>query len=238
MSVPIATLRVTGATLLMLILVPHAAAAPPPASGIYTCTDDRNRRLTADRPIPECHGKEQQILNSDGSLKAILPATLTAEERAAGEARARAAAEERAARTDAVRRDRNLLARYPNEDAHVRARESALDSIRLAVKNSELRLRELTSERKPLQDEAEFYPARSLPAKLRAQMDANDAAVEAQHAAMTFQQAEIVRINKLYDAELGHLRRLWAGAAPGSLGKPPQPGVARSAADPARAAPR
>ena len=34
---------------------------------------------------------------------------------------------------------------------------------------------------------------------------------------------ELERINKLYDAELDRLRRLWAGAPPGSLGPAPAP---------------
>ncbi|MDQ2780797.1 MAG: hypothetical protein M3Y32_14700 [Pseudomonadota bacterium] len=227
--------RAAGAALWLLLVLTGAAAAAPYVSGIYSCTDDRNRRLTADRPIAECSGREQQILNRDGSLKAVLPATLTADERAAQEARDRAAAEQRTTRADAVRRDRNLMSRYPNAESHDRAREAALDSVRLAVKSSELRMRNLALERKPLVDEAEFYLGRSLPMKLRMQLEANDAAAEAQRAAVTFQEAEIVRINKLYDAELDRLRRLWAGAQPGSLGAIPAQGAARSAADPLRA---
>ena len=66
------------------------------------------------------------MLNRDGSLRAVVPPTLTADERAEKEARDRAAAEaEAAAQADAVRRDRNLMARYPNEAAHNRAREAA-----------------------------------------------------------------------------------------------------------------
>ena len=61
-----------------LMLTSLAALAQPKAEkGIYTCIDDRGRRLTADRPIPECSGKEQQILNQDGSVRAIVPPTLT-----------------------------------------------------------------------------------------------------------------------------------------------------------------
>lgn len=194
-----------------------AQAAPPP-SGIYTCIDDHNRRLTADRPIPECIGREQQVLNRDGSLRAILPPTLTAEERARKEARERAAADERTARADAVRRDRNLLLRYPNEDAHQRSRESALDTPRVALRASESRLQALAAERKPLLDEAEFYQGKPLPQKLRAAIDANDAAVEAQRASMAALDAESSRINRLFDVERLQLRRLWAGAAPGSGG--------------------
>ncbi len=188
------------------------------AGGIYTCTDDRGRRLTADRPIAECLGKEQQILNRDGSVRSTVPPTLTAEERAEKEARERRAAELRAAQADAVRRDRNLMARYANEEAHQRARESALDTVRVAMRNSEMRLATLAAERKPLMDEAEFYQGREMPARLKSAIDANDAAAEAQRDAAAAQEAEVVRINRFYDAELERLRRLWAGAPAGSLG--------------------
>lgn len=186
--------------------------------GIYTCVDDKGKRITSDRPIPECTGKEQRVLNKDGSLKTVQPPTLTADERAEKEARERKEAEARAAQADAVRRDRNLKARYPSEESHAKAREIALDSVRLAIKNSEQRLKDLAAERKPLLDEAEFYIGKPLPPKLRQAIDANDAATEAQRGLMANQQAELVRINKFYDVELDRLRRLWAGAQPGTLG--------------------
>lgn len=205
-------------------LAQTTGSTPARGPGIYTCIDDQGRRLTADRPIPACAHKEQQLLNRDGSLRTVVPPTLTAEERAEKEARERAAAEARAAAADAVRRDRNLTARYPNEAAHDRAREQALDSVRLATKATELRLRELAQERKPLLDEAEFYAGKPLPPRLKAQIDANDAAAEAQKAAASNQALELARINKLYDAELERLRKLWAGAPAGSLGPlPPSP---------------
>ena len=79
------------AALLMGATGPSAAqTAPQP--GIYTCVDDSGRRLTSDRPIAACSAKEQRVLNRDGSLKAIHPPTLTAEERAEKEARDRKAA--------------------------------------------------------------------------------------------------------------------------------------------------
>ncbi len=195
-----------------------AQATTKPTSGIYTCIDDKGRRITADRPIAECTDREQQVLNRDGSLRAVMPPSLTAEESTAREARDRAAAEERAARADAVRRDRNLMARYRNEAAHNRAREAALDTVRLAMKATEIRLRQLATEGKPLRDEAEFYEGKALPGTLKAAIDANEVAVEAQRAATANQEAELDRINRLYDAELDRLRRLWAGVVPGSLG--------------------
>ena len=230
----------------VLAVVSMAALAQPakPPGGIYTCIDSQGKRLTADRPIAECAHKEQQVLNRDGSVRAVLPPTLTAEERADREARDRAAAEARSAQSDAVRRDRNLMARFPDEAAHNRAREASADTVRMAMKASELRLRELETERKPLRDEAEFYKGKVLPLKLKTAIDANDASMEAQRSSSANQEAELVRINKIYDAELGRLRRLWAGAQAGSLGpmalpppvKPPASVAAsRPASTPARA---
>jgi hypothetical protein len=212
--------------------LPPALAQTRLESGIYTCIDDKGKRLTADRPIPECAAKEQRVLNRDGSLRAIVPPTLTAEERAEAEARERAAAEQRSAAADAVRRDRNLMARYPTEAAHKRAREAAIDTVRLAIKATELRLRELAAERKPLRDEAEFYQGKPLPPKLRTALDANDASADAQRSAQANQEAELGRINKLYDAELERLRKLWSGAPAGSLG--PLPPSAAPASAPTR----
>jgi hypothetical protein len=218
------------------LLAAAGAVAQPSGAGIYTCVDDKGRRLTADRPIPECTNREQKLLNRDGSLRGVQPPTLTAEERAEKEARDRAAEEARAAQADAVRRDRNLTARYPTEAAHNRGREAALDTVRLAIRSTELRLRDLSAERKPLLAEAEFYVGKPLPAKLRAAMDANDAAMEAQRSAVGNQTAELDRINKLYDAELARLRALWAGAPAGSLGPLPAVHAAPSAHAPAPAA--
>lgn len=199
-------------------------AQPAPASnGIFTCVDNQGRRLTADRPIPQCADREQQVLNRDGSLRRIHPPTLTAEERAAQEARERQQALQRAAHAEAVRRDRNLLTRYQDEGAHERAREAALDTVRVAMRNTASRLRDVAEERKPLLAEAEFYIGRDLPARLRAQINANDAATAALNEATAQQQAEVGRINRLFDVELERLRRLWAGAMPGSMGPLPSP---------------
>ncbi len=222
------TLR-RGSTLAGLLLagaVTGASAQKPPASaasGIYSCVDDQGRRITSDRPIADCIAKEQRVLNSDGSLRTVRPPTMTSDERAEAEARERRAAEERAARADAVRRDRNLMHRYKSEEAHQTAREAALDSVRAAMRISELRLMDLARERKPMVDELEFYKGRPVPAKLKAQIEGNDASVEALHSAMVNQKAELDRINQLYDAELARLKSLWGGAPAGSLGPLPAP---------------
>lgn len=189
-----------------------------PASQIYTCVDASGKRLTSDRPIAECTAREQRVLNADGSVKRVVPPTMTSDERSESEARDRDAATALSTRQDAIRRDRNLLARFPNEAAHRKARVAALDDVRKSVRLSEERLALLAAERKPVMDEAEFYVGKPLPAKIKMQLDANDASVEAQRSLVQNQRLEEVRIDKLYDAELERLKKLWAGAQPGSMG--------------------
>jgi hypothetical protein len=195
--------------------------AQPVKPGIYTCTAADGRRLTSDRPIVECSTTEQRILNADGSLRATLPPFVSPQERVVQEARDYRLANELAARNDEIRRDRHLMLRYPNETAHERARAAALDDANKARQLSEHRIRDLALERKPLIDEAEFYKGRPLPPKLKQQLDASDAAADAQRELVENQKAELVRVGGRYDAELARLRRLWAGAAPGSLSAAP-----------------
>lgn len=204
----------------------HAQVKPTGSGAIFTCVNAAGRNLTADRPIAECLDRPQRVLNSDGSLRMILQPSLTSDERAALEDAERRKLHERSARLDAIRRDRNLIARYPNEAAHNRARQTALDPVRSALQASEQRVSDLRKERQPLMAETEFYRGKPVPAKLTGQIDAVDVSIEAQRALGLNQQAELERINGLYDAELARLKRLWGGAEPGSLGPLPQSALA------------
>lgn len=217
-------------------------AAGVAQAAIYTCIDAQGRRLTSDRPIPECLHRDQRVLNPDGSVRRVLPPTPTPEERAEREAREARLAVERATQQDAVRRDRNLMVRYPNQAVHDKAREAALDDVTAAVRRSERRIEELAAERKPLLAEAEFYVNRRPPLKLKHALEANETATEAQRVLIQNQQAEMVRINALFDAELARLKQLWAGAPPGSMGLLPMAaaasGVTRAPGDAVSAAGR
>lgn len=184
--------------------------------GIYSCVDASGKRLTSDRPIPECLDREQRVLNKDGSQRQTLPPRMNAEERAAEEERQRQRALAEAARKDAIRRDRNLMLRFPDKATHDKAREAALDDVRRGIANSERQLQALQAERKPLVAETEFYKGRRLPVKLRTRLEANEAQQQAQKDIIQNQTAETARVNGLYDAELARLRRLWAGGTPGA----------------------
>ncbi len=215
--------------LVVALCATGGAWAQSGAGLIYNCTDGAGKKLTRDRYIAECSDREQRVLNSDGSLRQILPPTRTADERGVVEEREREAAAAIKHQQEESKRDRNLMNRFPNEAAHGKAREAALQDVRNSLRTSEQRLAALAKERKPLTDEAEFYVGRQMPLKLKLALDANDASFDAQKSLVQNQQLELVRINKLYDAELERLRALWNGARPGTLGP-----VAAASAPPAR----
>jgi hypothetical protein len=223
----------------LCVLAAACSFAAPAAEKAYIFQCEVNgKKVTSDRPIPECANKDQRQLNTDGSLYRVITPTLTDDERAEKERLEREKEVERVARNDAVRRDRNLMQRFPNEAEHSKARTKALDDLRLAAKNSDARIALLMTERKKLEDEKQFYVNeqvnKPLPTFLKQKLDANDAALDAQKSLAQNQDSEVARINKLYDAELARLRKLWAGAQPGSLGPVPGP---QATIAPAAAAP-
>lgn len=187
------------------------------ASGIFTCTDSQGRKITSDRPIPDCLDREQRVLNHDGSQRKVVPPRQTLEEKLRADELAREQERQAQIQQAAVRRDRKLLQRYPDEKSHAAAREKALDDVRDAMARSELRVKALKRERKTLQNETEFYQGKTVPLKLRSDVDANEASLAAQARMIDNHQAELKRINATYDEELSRLRKLWAGAAPGSI---------------------
>lgn len=205
--------------LALALLAPLACAAQTPANSgfVFSCVANGGRTISADRPIAECMDREQRVLRRDGSLDRIIAPPLTAEQRAAKEARERRAVEDKRLQTEAVRRDRNLLQRFPDQTTHDKARQAALQAATEAMALSERRLAELAAERKPLAAEAEFYKGKPLPPKLRQNFNANDGATEAQRAALQNLKTEVARVNANFEAELERLKKLWAGAAPGSL---------------------
>jgi hypothetical protein len=208
---------------------------PPPPS--FTCVVN-GKKIVSDRLIPECNEVDQRELNSDGSLRAIIKPSMTPDEREAAE---RKALEEKirvAAFNDAVRRDRNLMQRYPDEASHDKAREKALDEFRVSEKNSSTRISGLLDEKKKLDEEKQFYindkVKKPLPASLKQKIDANDAALEAQRSIALNAQNELGRINRNFDLERDRLRKLWGGARAGSLGPLPD---TRAPVAPAEATP-
>lgn len=184
--------------------------------GVYTCVDAKGRKLTADRPIPECTDREQKILNPSGTVKAKVGPTLTAQERADLEAKEKREIEERNRTVDEKRRDRALLIRYPNKAVHDQERQEALMQIGVVIQAAQRRLDELAKQRIAIDEEMEFYkkdPAKA-PAYVRRQLEENINSQQVQRRFIAEQESEIKRVNLRFDDELVRLRQLWTTMTP------------------------
>lgn len=183
----------------------------PVITGVYTCVDAKGRKLTADRPIPECADREQQVLNPSGTVKTKIGPVLTALERAAQEQKAKKEAEEQGRLGDEKRRERALLIRYPNKGVHDQERAEALSQIAAVVTAASTRMEELGRQRISLDTEMEFYkkdPSKA-PAYLRRQLEENTQSHGVQKRFIAEQEAEAQRVKARFDDELARLRQLW-----------------------------
>jgi hypothetical protein len=192
------------------------AQQPPVIAGVYTCTDAKGRKLTADRPIAECTDREQKVLNPSGTVKAKVGPSLTAQEKIELEQKNKQAEEERNRAAEEKRRDRALLTRYPNKGMHDQERAEALSQIDVVVRAATTRLKELDRQRAAIDEEMEFYkkdPTRA-PAYLRRQQEENAQSQLVQRRFIADQEGEIRRVNARFDDELARLKALWAQMAP------------------------
>ena len=193
-----------------------AAQEAVPGSGIYTCVDKQGRKLTSDRPIPECIDREQRELGPSGNLRRVIGPTLTEHERAALEVQRRKEQEERNRVAEERRRDRVLLARDPDKSAHDAERMTALHHVDEVAATASKRIIELQERRKALDQEMEFYrkdPTKA-PMGLQRKLLENEQEVQEQRRFIAGQDSEKRRIHQRFDAELAQLQVLWGGRLP------------------------
>ena len=188
-----------------------AVAQSPVVSGVYTCVDAQGRKLTSDRPIPECNDREQRVLNPSGTLKQTVGPTLTAKEQAAIEAKEKQKLEERNRNAEERRREKALLLRFPNKETHDKERAEALRQVNAGKQAASIRLTELAAQRVKLNEEMEFYAkdATKAPVYLRRQVEDNAQNTAIQQRIIAEQAAEIRRVNQRFDDELARLQVLW-----------------------------
>jgi Domain of unknown function (DUF4124) len=189
------------------------------SQSIYKCIDAQGRKLTSDRPIPECAERDQQELSRSGVVRRTLsPVATQAEQAAQVQARelaAQKAAEELTARNEAVRRDKVLLSRYPDKAAHDRVRADSLAQYVMLIRTAVQHVEELRNQRKQIDAELEFYkgnPAK-VPVALKRQIDDSEAGLAAQRRYIADQESEKNRVNARFDAELAKLTPLWQASA-------------------------
>ena len=178
---------------------------------IYTCVDAGGKKITSDRPIPECAEREQKELNSSGTVKRTVKPVMTAEEQRLFDNKQRAENEERSRIAEEKRKDRALLTRYPNRASHDQERTEALTQVDDVMRAATKRIGELGTQRKEVDAQLEFYkkdPSKA-PPSLRRQVDDNNNSVAVQKRFVIDQEGEKKRINARFDDELVKLKTLW-----------------------------
>lgn len=209
-----ATPALRGATACLLISLSGAAWAQSAgnAGGIYSCVDSKGRRITSDRPIPECLDREQRELGKTGVVKRVVPPSYTADERARIDAQKKAEEMQRARLAEEKRRDRALMVRYPNKAMHDKERADALQQIDEVISAVSKRVETLGRQRKEIDTELEFYQGdvKRAPSWLQRKLEDNELQVQIQKRFLSEQSQEKQRINGRFDEELAKLKQLWA----------------------------
>lgn len=202
---------IMGAVVVATLGCDAAWAQTSPAASIYTCVDRNGRRLTADRPIPECLDREQRELSPSGITRRQIGPSLTEHERAAQEVQRRKEVEARNREIEERRRERVLTSRYPDKATHDVERFAALQLVDDVTATAEKRMAELKEQRKAMDVEMEFYkrdPAKA-PMSLRRKIAENEDGIAEQMRFIAGQDQEKRRVNQRFDLELAQLRKLW-----------------------------
>lgn len=178
---------------------------------IYTCIDRNGRKLTADRPIPECLDREQRELGPTGVVRRQVGPSLTEEERAQLEAQRRREVEDRARVAEERRKERALIARYPDKATHDAERAAAIAMVDEVTATAEKRIIELRAQRKAFDAQMEAYKSdpNKAPMALRRNIGENEENMAEQLRFLAGQDRDKRRVHQRFDAELAHLRKLW-----------------------------
>jgi hypothetical protein len=121
----------------------------------------------------------------------------------------------------ARREDWRWLDRFPDDASHRRAEAAELQAVIGHLRPANERLAQLIDERKPLEVEAAFHknkPPSQWPQWLLRKLEESDGKFMALRDVFRLLEQDVDFIVAKYGNERGHLRRLWAGAAPGSIG--------------------
>jgi hypothetical protein len=207
-------LRLAMFTALFSLLGAAQAATDEPASKIYSCVDPQGRRLSSDRPIPECLRQEQRLLNRDGSQRGTVPPLLSPDERAKQDQLAQQRALELAAQAEQARRDRILLQRYPDLASHDAARARGVAPTQELINKTRNRLADLAGETDRLTTERAKLGFKPVPPELASRVGINEATIDAQRNILQNLESERDRLNKQFDLERERLVQLWAQQAP------------------------
>ena len=194
------------------LAVAHAQAGSTRPPSIYNCRTADGRVISSDRPIADCAQRELRELNQDGSVRRIIAAPQTPEQRRAAAEETRQRQAEELARRIQQARDRNLLLTFEDESALDALRERGLAEIDHEIRIATLRILAIDKELQQAQHEAEAWTRQSKgkPLPFAHQKRITDAAnaILAENALIEERTAERNRLEARFESDRNRLREL------------------------------
>ncbi len=191
-----------------------AGMALPAAAAIYSCTDASGRRITADRPIPECLDREQRQFDNSGTPRRTVPPTLSDTERAVQDDQARKAQAERDLQLQERSRLRALAARYPTPASLERERLKLINPVIDAIGAAQERLAVLDAQSERLASGALLAASGPQVQAAKQSLSQNEQERALQRRLLADKQAERARIDKRFEDMQRQLQPVWAGQPP------------------------
>jgi hypothetical protein len=179
---------------------------------LYVC-NAHGHTISGGLPPPECKGEDIRELNPDGTLHRLIPAPLTQEQRKKRDQDEAARMEEEEKQRAQSRKDRSLLETYGSVSEIEAARTRTIASRQVLIDRADQRIAQYAKEKKRLDDEADFYAKREMPAKLKDAFKANKDLTEQQEKTKADVQKEIAVLNGRYDADAARYKELEEMAA-------------------------
>ena len=178
------------------------------AQVIYSCKDASGKTISSDLPMPECASRENRLLNRDGSVKQIIPAPLSPEQKLRKEAEDARNKQAEQERLDGVQRDRALLSAYRTEAELSEAFVRLIGVPTRALRDVAARLKMIHEEITKLKAEAEFFVGKPWPLPLRRRLESVQNLIQQEERNTTEKEAEVQHLVGRYEADLRRYRAL------------------------------
>jgi len=204
---------------LLLPLLLLVASSSQAASEFYCCQDSSGRRVCSDMLPEQCRGRPYKVLDSGGNVMREVGPPLTAEERqiqAADNMRRKQL--EEAAR-EQQRKDQALLDTYASLQDIDLSQRKAENDVNQAIAATQAKINEITTRRRKLLDEAEFYRKKGLPPELDKSLRTAEHELKVEHELLDVKKHDFELIRAKYDADRQRYLELTT-----SRRRPPPPG--------------
>jgi hypothetical protein len=212
--------------------VPATAQMQQPQK-LYKYVDAHGKVSYSERPPVEATGKAMEQLNRQGAVTRQVQAAPTAEEIAAAAAERRRKQDDEARLREENRRNQALLDTYASERDIELSRSRALEAVESSVKDAEAKLAEALKRQEKLKAETEFYAKKTVPGRLKQEIENNEREIGLQREAIAKRDKEVAAINAKYGEDK---RRFIEVTRPKSAVAPATAAPAQPAVPPATAA--